>query len=50
MTFPAADKAAIALGTHPCLIWGDAWFAFNGEESDEETEEICVAHLEAQAS
>lgn len=26
-TMHAADLLAVQLGTHPALIWGDAWFA-----------------------
>lgn len=33
LTVKTADRAATALGLHPCHIWGDAWWALVPEEA-----------------
>ncbi len=34
----SADEAAVALGLHPALVWGDAWWDVKGDLAEIEAE------------
>lgn len=47
LSWVSADEAAIALGLHPILVWGDAWLNVRGDLTALEVE--VISDLEAEA-
>jgi hypothetical protein len=47
LSWVSADEAAIALGLHPILVWGEAWLNVRGELTDLEAEVIGDLETEA---
>lgn len=50
LSWVSADEAAIALGLHPILVWGDDWLNVRGELTAVEAEVINDLETEAFAN